>query len=355
MLVNKIGGNFNYGYRNNVISFRSKKSDNTSNSLLRSTPNVSRKTEQAFLDYMKRPDARAKLNALLIDMDFDSQQKLKENLAKMCTGALYGFDYIKPEEKAHIDRCAELEKEAKELGDGEMEVDGMKFIANKFVKHPVASHMGIYEAFEPEDFKYIKDKCVIDAGAGFGETSVILAQHNGNGKVLAFEPTSSSREFVVKNSALNNLQDRVEALPYGLSNFNGEAKFNMCENHPTSNTLSLENNMTANNSFEYKSEETIPVRTLDSIVEERPEIGKIGLIKVDIEGEERNFIDGAEEVLRTHKPICMLSIYHSPDDYFDLKPKMEKLGYKRFKFIKPDSRYNTTEMMIVCFPDYQQK
>ena len=64
---------------------------------------------------------------------------------------------------------------------------------------------------------------------------------------------------------------------------------------------------------------------------------KIGLIKTDVEGFEQNLLMGAIETIKRDKPVLSISIYHTFDDFFNIKPWIENLnlGYK-FKIIKPD-------------------
>ena len=73
---------------------------------------------------------------------------------------------------------------------------------------------------------------------------------------------------------------------------------------------------------------SIQSMTIDSYVEENNL--NVGLIKVDVEGEEKNLLKGAINTLKTQKPILFLSIYHSVDDFFDIKPWIDHLdlGYK---------------------------
>ena len=52
---------------------------------------------------------------------------------------------------------------------------------------------------------------------------------------------------------------------------------------------------------------SIQSMTIDSYVEENNL--NVGLIKVDVEGEEKNLLKGAINTLKTQKPILFLSIY----------------------------------------------
>ncbi|HHU71606.1 MAG TPA: FkbM family methyltransferase, partial [Clostridiales bacterium] len=84
----------------------------------------------------------------------------------------------------------------------------------------------------------------------------------------------------------------------------------------------------------YTGEESVIQKTLDSYVNENNL--NVGLIKVDIEGAEQDFLDGAIETIIQYRPILIISIYHSLDDFFNIKPKLEalNLGYT-FKIYRP--------------------
>lgn len=51
-------------------------------------------------------------------------------------------------------------------------------------------------------------------------------------------------------------------------------------------------------------------------------IDRVDFIKFDIEGEERNAIDGAVNTIRRDKPSMAVSIYHLPDDPFVISEKV---------------------------------
>ncbi len=63
---------------------------------------------------------------------------------------------------------------------------------------------------------------------------------------------------------------------------------------------------------------------------------RVGFIKTDLEGYERNFLLGAENTIRQQRPALSISIYHNYDDFFTIKPLIESwdLGYT-FRVLKP--------------------
>ena len=95
--------------------------------------------------------------------------------------------------------------------------------------------------------------------------------------------------------------------------------------------------------------EEVDVITLDEYVSQN--CIEVGLIKVDIEGAEQMFLQGAKETLCSQKPILIISIYHSPEDFFFIKPEIESwnLGYT-FKIYKCMSEGFITETILIAEP-----
>ena len=83
----------------------------------------------------------------------------------------------------------------------------------------------------------------------------------------------------------------------------------------------------------YDKQFVVKSKSLDEFVEENNL--NVGFIKIDVEGEEQNLLKGAINTIKTQKPIIYISIYHSPNDLFEIKPWIESLnlGYK-FKISK---------------------
>ncbi|HEB7542554.1 TPA: FkbM family methyltransferase, partial [Campylobacter coli] len=69
----------------------------------------------------------------------------------------------------------------------------------------------------------------------------------------------------------------------------------------------------------------------------------------DIEGFEQDFLKGALETIKKHKPALILSIYHNIDDFFNIKPFIEQLnlGYT-FQVIKPVDGSISLETILLC-------
>lgn len=68
----------------------------------------------------------------------------------------------------------------------------------------------------------------------------------------------------------------------------------------------------------------------------------VGLIKVDLEGAEQEFLKGAEQTIRN---------YHKPSDFFELKPMLESwVPEYEFTIFNPVDISVLLETMIVAQP-----
>jgi hypothetical protein len=168
----------------------------------------------------------------------------------------------------------------------------------------------------------IRGGVVLDVGASFGDSAVIFLKNYEPEQVLSFELTNDTQlsEKNYFSTILSNNVDpsRVKFIPFGVS----------------SKTFTK-------NSFNFVS--------IDDYCDK---FSNIKLIKADIEGFGFLAIQGAKEVIRRHKPILIFSIYHSPMEFFLIKPYIEKLnlGYS-FKILNLNFSVSCEmETTLICIP-----
>ena len=101
---------------------------------------------------------------------------------------------------------------------------------------------------------------------------------------------------------------------------------------------------------EEKNKRTIKIVRLDDYVKQNHIVP--GVIKTDLEGFEMHFLRGALDTIKKYRPIMVLSIYHSADDFFGIKPFIESLnlGYK-FKLFKADDGMILGGTCLICIPE----
>lgn len=181
----------------------------------------------------------------------------------------------------------------------------------------------------------LKNKDILDIGAFIGDSALILSEYTDK-KVYAFEPTKQNYEYLLKTIEMNNVHN-IEPVKLGLSN-----EIKNCKIHYQGLASSI-----INTSQDDENTEEIQLSTVDKFVFDNNL--DVGLIKVDIEGAEQLMLQGAMETIRKLKPVLLFSIYHNPDDFFNIKEIIENmdLGYT-FKIIPQKLNVAVTETMLIA-------
>jgi FkbM family methyltransferase len=178
---------------------------------------------------------------------------------------------------------------------------GQKLVFHDYQKAcPLESHREIPEYFMHGLVK--EGDYVIDGGAFPGDFSVIASRLVGpKGKVFAFEPNPENREYTLEFVRRNNAKN-VEVLPYALFDRKAEVAF----------SLNRYGSFIPETAYR-KTDASIKVGTvpIDAVV---ATIGKIDLIKMDVEGAEVAAVNGAMNTIRNHKPAFMIASYHRLND-----------------------------------------
>ena len=148
-----------------------------------------------------------------------------------------------------------------------------------------------------------KDWTVLDVGAYIGIYTLWASKRVGDkGFVVAFEPNPLVFRWLVSNIKINNIEN-VRALPYALGDENTKATLYIADENIEASSL-IKRHLMNNPSGKYTiiGEFTVPVLTLDYIIEKSAVIiGKsiiyIDLVKIDVEGYELKVLRGAEKIL----------------------------------------------------------
>lgn len=156
-----------------------------------------------------------------------------------------------------------------------------------------------YEGFcEPEPGDNI-----FDIGAFTGETSIwFISVIEGKGRVFSFEPEPINFKKLSENIAINNLQESVTPVPYGLWDINQTLRFS---------------NSGGGNTIKPGGAKQLEVVKFDDYIREN-NINKIDFIKMDIEGAEMAALRGAASSIKLFKPKLAISIYHRASDIIDI-------------------------------------
>jgi FkbM family methyltransferase len=143
---------------------------------------------------------------------------------------------------------------------------------------------------------------VIDGGACLGDTALVFSNAVGpEGKIYAFDPVTEHLHVLAHN--INQYPHKnVQAMPYGLSDKNVACPPLAVNQYSPG--------------FQVRNKQ-VPLRSIDNMVM-MGEIDRINFIKLDIEGAEFEALKGARESINHFKPKLAVSLYHKPNDIFEL-------------------------------------
>jgi FkbM family methyltransferase len=142
----------------------------------------------------------------------------------------------------------------------------------------------------------------VDVGANIGLFSLIAANRVGDsGMVYAFEPSAKTFHRLRENTKLNNFQN-VQCYQLALSDEFGKSPF-----------YTSEDGFDAWNSFahpiagEFFAKEIIQCETWDRFARTHGLLGRVAMMKIDVEGWESKVLQGAKESLsRQDAPVLQV-------------------------------------------------
>ena len=176
-----------------------------------------------------------------------------------------------------------------------------------------------------------KSKDALDIGVYRGVYSYKLSQNFKN--VHSFEPNPLLFPYLDKN--LNKIISNLKLYNFALSNDSGVTELKL----PLRSKSIFKDNieelfqlgaatMHPKNKIESYKKVHIKMKKLDEIKIEN----KIGLIKIDVEGHEKNVIQGGIETLRKNKPILLVEIEerHTKIPVINIIKYINEIGYKTY-------------------------
>ena len=164
-------------------------------------------------------------------------------------------------------------------------------------------------SFEPNEFAFLRctlrpGMTFVDIGANEGLFTLFAARRVGrSGKVIAIEPSSRERQILDCNIARNGLGN-VTVVPHALAAERGTAELRIApKQHGLHNTL-------GDFIYEYENEiaivrEPVAVETLDDL-HGRLALGRVDVVKIDVEGAEMKVLTGGKALLSTSRPILLV-------------------------------------------------
>jgi FkbM family methyltransferase len=195
-----------------------------------------------------------------------------------------------------------------------------------------------------ENIEKLTGTTIVDIGAYLGDSSILFYRELKPCRMVIIEPTTHWANQIRKTLEINNIKNcKIIQCAVGDKLCNMEISVDILGG--CSGFMELTGSE-ENKSLFYK--ENVKVDKFDNIMHNE-NITNLGMIKIDIEGYERYFLRGAEKSIRKFKPVILISIYHSWDDFCDLKTIIEEfnLGYK-FKIVKVINNCLVLESLLIA-------
>jgi FkbM family methyltransferase len=169
-----------------------------------------------------------------------------------------------------------------------------------------------------------EDGIILDVGSNIGITAVPLAKEASKGKVFCFEPIPLNIKTLKRITRYYHLSN-IEIFETALGNVNGELTMVM----PVMYHVKFQgfSHVAEKESDKKKGELfTVPVQRLDDmrILQELP---KIDAIKIDVENFEYPVLQGAEELIKRHKPFIYCELWDNEKRMLTINYLKNNLGY----------------------------
>lgn len=292
-----------------------------------------------FSDAMNREDSADRFSSLISGLDTDSRNTVVDIIHRMAIIADGNKSmqdvYTQREQDEFVRMNDEFSSKIIKLNDNLYYYNGYYLPVNQFDSSVFFTKYGIEKLTTLDS---IRNKDIIDAGGYVGDTALLFSSYTDK-NIHVFEASPANMDIIHETIKLNHL-DNIVTVSKALGDKNGTASFSLGERNSC-------NSLVERPGYNYPEHIDVPVVTLDDYVRENNL--NIGLIKVDIEGGEQLLLRGAVETIRTQHPILLISIYHSANDFFEIKPMIEKICDKyTFRIVKPANSAIALETILLA-------
>ena len=208
--------------------------------------------------------------------------------------SFYSYYYTKYKTK-NLDKLAPLK----------INIDEREIFVNPNDKG-LSTELIVFGSHEPKttEFikKYVKKNMVcLDVGANIGYYSTLFSNLIGNdGKIISIEPSPVNFQYLEQNLELQNLKNFI-LLNIACGDSNKHVDFHLNQSGNKSKIVSDEN-----------SDDiiSVEVKTLDELSQDL-KLEQIDYLKIDVEGYEWEFINGAKKTIENFKPTIQIEFHRS--------------------------------------------
>lgn len=150
---------------------------------------------------------------------------------------------------------------------------------------------------------------VLDVGAniGFYTVPLALAARRVGADVVAAEPFASNAEWLRRNLALNGVEKMVTLLEFGLSSESRDDQLALREDFRAGASIGNASVAEKSEGDAHFKQVKIRLEPLDTVW---PSLSRrrLDAVKLDIEGHEDRFFEGAAQTLRGNRPVILMEV-----------------------------------------------
>jgi FkbM family methyltransferase len=278
------------------------------------------------------------------------------------TEILWPWHYY-PELHQQLGWCYWMDAEPHDLKHWQQDPDYQQVIqlladdeSRKIIERIIAFRCGAdlaFSAFKSEEQQYFnqltlqalpKDRPIsyLDIGAYSGDTLEHLCAKATVGTAILLEPDPCNFSQLIENAKRLTTRYpllRPIALPLGAGS---EYQCIVLEASGEASSLHAPQGQS-----ETEDVYTVTVNPIDHMMP----TGEVDLVKIDVEGHDREAIRGMRELLQRSKPVVAVSLYHRPRDIVELTLFLKQaLGDASYRFYVRQHLYNSFETVLYAIP-----
>lgn len=185
---------------------------------------------------------------------------------------------------------------------------------------------GVLDGFNP------KIKTIFDIGANVGNVSLNFLQQFPNATVYSFEPSQKTFNLLQETLNGDSYKDRSRKFKLGFYDKETEALLNITSFNGANSLMDITEEYHAMNPHIQKLEsEMIELMRLDDFIE-RERIEQIDLVKIDVEGVEKQVLLGGKKTFSNKVDAVLMEIsfirhHRDEGEYIELFKLMHEFGF----------------------------
>ena len=173
---------------------------------------------------------------------------------------------------------------------------------------------------------------LLDIGANAGQYASLMREYGYEGRIISFEPLKDAFEELKKISIKD---DNWLINNYAIGDENSSSMINVAGNSWSSSILEmLPSHLNVAPESEYVTKEKIVIKKLDSLFNSFCNNNNNVMMKIDVQGFEKNVLDGAKESLNNIKIIqlemSIVPLYENEMILVDMIPYLRNKGFELF-------------------------